>query len=80
VSASVAPYLTQKLAVPLSIVAPPVEGPVKVEIKARARAGRRTVETPAFALELKAVPATAHHARTFVSAIDAASSTSAWRQ
>jgi dienelactone hydrolase len=70
VSASVAPYLTQKLAVPLSIGAPGVEGPVKVEIKARARAGRRTVETPAFAIELKAVPATAHHSRTFVSGID----------
>jgi dienelactone hydrolase len=70
VSASVAPYLAQKLALPLAIVAPPVEGPVKVEIEARARAGRRTVETPAFPLELKAVPATAHHSRTFVSAID----------
>jgi poly(3-hydroxybutyrate) depolymerase len=70
VSASVAPYLTQKLAVPLSIGAPGVEGPVKVEIKARARAGRRTVETPAFPLELKAAPATAHHSRTFVSGID----------
>jgi len=68
--ASVAPLLTQKLAVPLAIDAPSAEGPVKIEIRARARAGRRTVETPPFTVELKAVPATAHRSKTFVSAID----------
>jgi dienelactone hydrolase len=67
---SVAPYLTQKLAVPLSVDAPSAEGAVKIEIGARAKAGRRTVETPPFAVELKAVAATAHHSRTFVSAVD----------
>ena len=68
--ATVAPLLTQKLAVPLAIDAPAAEGPVKVEIRARAKAGRRTIETPAFPLELKAVAASAHHSRTFVSEID----------
>ncbi len=52
---TVAPLLTQKLAVPLAIDAPSAEGPVKIEIRARARAGRRTVETPPFTVELKAV-------------------------
>ena len=70
VGASVAPLITQKLAVPLPIDAPTAEGPVKVEIRARARAGRRTVVTPAFPLELKAVAASSHHSRTFVSEID----------
>jgi len=67
---TVAPLLTQKLAVPLSIDVTSAEGPVKVELRGRARAGRRTVETPPFDVELKAVPPTAHHSRTFVSAID----------
>ncbi len=67
---SVAPLMTQKLAVPLSFDAPAAEGPVKVEIRARARAGRRTVETPPFIIELHAVAPSAHHARTFVSGID----------
>jgi dienelactone hydrolase len=67
---TVAPLLTQKLAVPLPVDAPSVEGPVKIEVRARARAGRRTVETPPFVVELKAVPPSAHHARTFLSAID----------
>ncbi len=70
VGASVAPLFTQKLAVPLPIDAPTAEGPVKIEIRARARAGRRTIVTPAFPLELKAVAASAHHSRTFVSEID----------
>ena len=51
-------------------IARAAEGPVKIEIRARARAGRRTVETPPFEIELKAVAATAHHSRTFVSGID----------
>jgi len=68
---SVAPMMTQKLAVPLSIDArPTVEGTVRFELRARARAGRRTVETPAFAIELKAVLPSAHQVRTFVSGID----------
>jgi dienelactone hydrolase len=67
---TVAPVFTQKLAVPLAVDIPAVEGPVKIEIRARARAGRRTVETPPFPVELKAVAATAHHSRTFVSGID----------
>jgi dienelactone hydrolase len=69
---TVAPLLTQKLAVPLALDAPAVEGPVTVELRARARAraGRRTVETPPFAVELQAVPPTVHHSRTFVSEID----------
>ncbi len=70
VEATVTPLLTQKLAVPLALDAPEVEGPVTVELRARARAGRRTVETPPFTVELKAVPPTAHHSRTFVSEID----------
>jgi dienelactone hydrolase len=67
---SVAPLLTQKLAVPLTIDAPSAEGPVRIEIRARARAGRRAIETPPFTVELKTVAPSAHHARTFVSAID----------
>ncbi len=67
---SVAPFLTQKLPVPLSIDPQSAEGPVKVELWARARAGGRTVETPPLVIELKAVPSTAHHSRTFVSDID----------
>jgi len=67
---TVAPLLTQKLAVPLAADSPPAEGAVLIEIRARARAGRRNVETPPFAVELKAVAASAHHSRTFVSAID----------
>ena len=70
VGASVAPFFAQKLAVPLAVDSPRAEGPVKIEIRARARAGRRTVETPPFEIELKAVPASAHHSRTFVSGID----------
>jgi dienelactone hydrolase len=67
---SVAPFLTQKLAVPLAIDVPTAEGPIKVEVRARVHAGRRTVETPPLAVELKAVPTWAHHSRTFVSGID----------
>ena len=67
---TVAPYFTQKLALPIPVDAPSAEGPVKVELRVRARAGRRTIESPAFPLELKAVASTAHHSRTFVSEID----------
>lgn len=67
---TVAPLITQKLAVPLAIDAPSAEGAFNVEVRARARAGRRSVETPPFAIELKAVPPSAHHSRTFVSEID----------
>ncbi len=68
---SIAPFMTQKLAVPLAVFAPPsAAGQVRLEIRARARAGRRIVETPPLAVELKAVPPTAHHVRTFVSAVD----------
>ena len=67
---AVAPLIAQKLAVPLAADAPSAEGPVKLEIRVRARAGRRTVETPPFIVELKAVAPSAHHSRTFVSAID----------
>jgi dienelactone hydrolase len=67
---TVAPLLTQKLAVPLALDTPAVEGPVTVELRARARAGRRTIETPPFAVELQAVTPTVHHSRTFVSEID----------
>ncbi len=67
---SVAPLLTQKLALPLAVDAPAAEGPVKLELRVRARAGRRTLETPPFPLELKAVAASAHHNRTFVSETD----------
>ena len=70
IGVSVAPLLTQKLAVPLAIDAPATEGAVKIEVRARARAGRRTVETPPFAVELRAVSPSAHHSRTFVSGID----------
>ncbi|MGZ5515478.1 MAG: prolyl oligopeptidase family serine peptidase, partial [Candidatus Aminicenantales bacterium] len=67
---TVAPLLTQKLAVSLAIDAADDEGPIKVEIRARARAGRRVIETPPFAVDLKAVPPTAHYSRTFLSEID----------
>jgi dienelactone hydrolase len=68
---SVAPFLTQKLAVPLALDAPDSDGPVEVEVRARARAGGgRRVETPPFTVELEAVASTAHHARTFVSGVD----------
>ncbi|MGB8959822.1 MAG: prolyl oligopeptidase family serine peptidase [Candidatus Aminicenantales bacterium] len=67
---TVAPLLTQKLAVPLAVDAPSAEGPVKIEVRARVRAGRRTIESPPFTLELKTVSASAHHSRTFVSEID----------
>jgi poly(3-hydroxybutyrate) depolymerase len=67
---TVAPFMTQKLAVPLAVEAPAAEATAPVEVRVRARAGGRTVETPAFKVELKAVPATAHHARTFLSEID----------
>jgi dienelactone hydrolase len=67
---SVAPLITQKMAVPLAIDAPFAEGPVKLEVRARGRAGRRTLETPPFVIELKAVAPAAYHSRTFVSGID----------
>ncbi len=67
---TVAPLLTRKLAVPLAIDAPSAEGPVKIEVRARVRAGRRTIESPPFRLELKALTASAHHSRTFLSEID----------
>jgi poly(3-hydroxybutyrate) depolymerase len=67
---TVAPFFTQKLAVPLALDVPAAEGPIKVGVRARAKAGRRAVETPPFEIELKAVAATAHHSRTFVSGID----------
>ena len=70
VSGSVAPYLTQKLAVRLDVEVPAAGGTAKVEIRTRARAGRRAIETPPFPLELKAAAATSHHSRTFVSDID----------
>ncbi len=68
--ATVAPLMTQKLAVPLSLEAPAAEGPIPVEIRLRARAGSKTVETPPFTVELRAVPPSAHHSRTFLSDID----------
>ncbi len=68
IAASVAPFMTQKLALPLAIDAPSVEGPVKVEIRATALGGK--IKTPPFTIELKAVPPTAHHVRTFISEID----------
>ncbi|MBS1226720.1 MAG: Prolyl oligopeptidase family protein, partial [Candidatus Aminicenantes bacterium] len=70
IGTSVVPLVTQKLAVPLAIGAPIAEGTIKVEIRARASAGRRTVETPPFEVELRAVSPAAHHSRTFVSGID----------
>ncbi len=70
VATSVAPFFTQKLAVKLEIDAPSEEGPVKIELRARARAGRRMIESPVFPLELKALAPSAHHSRTFVSEID----------
>jgi len=70
VETSVAPFFTQKLAVRLDVMTPREEGTVKIEIRARAKAGRRTIETPPFPLELKVVAATSHHSRTFVSPTD----------
>jgi len=70
IAPSVAPVMTHKLAVPLSLDSPTAEGPVPLEVRARAKAGRRIIETPPLAVELKAVAPTAHHSRTFVSEID----------
>ncbi len=70
VEGGVAPLTTRKVALALPLPAPAVEGRVPVTLQARARAGRRTLEIPAFALELAAVAPTAHHSRTFLSAID----------
>jgi len=67
---TVAPFLTQKLAMPLSVDAPASERTVPVEVLVRARAGGRNVETPPFKVELKTVPPAAHHSRTFRSGID----------
>jgi hypothetical protein len=67
---SVAPFMTRKLAFPLPLDAPSEEGPVAIEIRARARAGRRAVETPYLKIGLTAVPPSVHHSRTFVSEID----------
>lgn len=70
VDASVAPFFTQKLAVRLEVGTAREEGTVTLELRARARAGRRMVETPPFPLELKAVAGTSHYSRTFVSPTD----------
>jgi dienelactone hydrolase len=70
IGATVAPFFTQKLAVDLPVDAPAVEGPVNLDVQARARAGGRTIESPVFPLEIKAVPPTSHHSRTFVSDVD----------
>jgi dienelactone hydrolase len=67
---TLAPFFTQKLAVELPVDAPGLEGPVRLEIRARARAGRRAIESPVFPLELKAVAPTSHYSRTFVSDVD----------
>jgi len=67
---TVAPFMTQKLALPLDVGGPSAEGSVPMEIRLRARAGRKTMETPAFAFELKAVLPSAHQSRTFLSEID----------
>jgi dienelactone hydrolase len=67
---TVAPLMTQKLAVPLSLDAPSAEGTIDVEVRTRARAGRRAVETPPFIVRLKTAAPSAHYARTFVSGID----------
>jgi dienelactone hydrolase len=67
---TVAPFMTQKLAIPLRVQIPAAEATVPVELRARARAGRRTVETPPFKVELRALAPTAHHVRTFVSETD----------
>ena len=68
---TVAPFLTQKLAVPLALDAPAAAGTVEVELRARARTGSgREIAAPPFAVALRAVAPTAHHARTFVSAVD----------
>ena len=67
---SVAPLITQKLAVPLSVGTPAAEGPIRLELRARGKEGRRTIETPPFEIDLKAVAAATHHSRTFVSGID----------
>jgi dienelactone hydrolase len=70
VDVTVAPLMTQKLAVPLPVDPPAAGGTVPVELRARVRAGGRTIETPPFKIELKTLPPSAHHARTFVSEID----------
>jgi dienelactone hydrolase len=70
VDMTVPPRMTRKLAILFDLGAAASEGPVKLTLRAAARAGRKSVETPAFDLELKAVAPTAHQARTFLSAID----------
>lgn len=70
VDMTVAPMMARKLAVLLDLGTPAAEGPAKISLRASARAGRKTVETPAFDLELKAVLPGAHQSRTFRSEID----------
>ena len=70
VGMSVAPMMARKLAVLLDLGPAAAEGPVKLTLHASARSGRKVVEAPAFDLELKAVPSTAHQSRTFRSEID----------
>jgi dienelactone hydrolase len=67
---TVAPLMTQKLAVALPLDAPPAEGTVRIELRARVLTGGRTVETPPFAIDLKAIRSSVHHVRTFLSEID----------
>jgi dienelactone hydrolase len=70
VEGGVAPLTTRKLSLLLSLPMPAVQGSVPVTLQARVRAGRRTLEVPAFALELSVVAPTVHHSRTFLSDID----------
>ncbi len=70
ISGTVPGSMTRKLAIPLNLRTPAVEGPYKLAIKGRAQADRKAVETPALEIGLKAVRPTAHHLRTFVSDVD----------
>jgi dienelactone hydrolase len=70
VTMPVAPLMTRKLAIPLALHPPAAEGPMKLTLKARARAARRDLDIPAFEITLKSVASTTHYVRTFVSEID----------
>ena len=70
IDATIPPFMTRKLAIPLLLGAPDRAGPATVSLRLRARAGAKSVDAPAFELALKTVDPAAHHVRTFVSDID----------
>ncbi|MFC1530190.1 prolyl oligopeptidase family serine peptidase [Gemmatimonadota bacterium] len=67
---AVPPFMTRKLAVPLTLDRPEVAGPVEITLRGRYRDGRQVRDIPSFTIILQAVAPEAHHSRTFISDID----------